>query len=130
MSSQTQTRNDIETAAIARAQSDPAFRQALVKNSRATIEKEFKVSLPAGVQWKVVEETTSINYLVLPALGDGELSDDALEAVAGGSHMDPVVKSGLPKITHRSFRTRRRPNAPPEPNTIQLPPPKGAPPLF
>ena len=99
MTQQAQSRKQIEAALIAKAQSEPVFRKALLNKPKAAIEKEFGVTFPAGGELTVVEETASTNYLVLPALDDGELSDEGLEAVAGGSHFDPVLKSGLGKIT-------------------------------
>ena len=84
MSQQSQVKKQIEAALIAKAQTEPAFRQALLKNSKAAIEKEFGVKLPAGAELKVVEETATTNYLVLPASAEGELSDADLEKVAGG----------------------------------------------
>jgi Nitrile hydratase, alpha chain len=80
-----QARIEIEAVLIAKAQTDPAFRQALVNNAKATIEKEFGVALAAESQLNVVEETTNTNYLVLPAVADSELSDADLESVAGGA---------------------------------------------
>lgn len=84
MSQLTQARQEIEAALIAKAQAEPAFREALLKNANAAIEKEFGIQLPAGSELKVVEETASTNYLVLPATTSGELSEADLEGVAGG----------------------------------------------
>ena len=80
-----QARQEIEALLISKAQAKPAFRQALLKNPRAAIEKEFGVALPVGSQLNVVEETTNTKYLVLPAVADSELSDADLESVAGGA---------------------------------------------
>lgn len=68
----------------AKAPAEPAFRQALLKNPKAAVEKEFGVALPAGRKLKVVEENATTNYLVLPATSSDELSEAELEAVAGG----------------------------------------------
>jgi hypothetical protein len=53
------------------------------------VEEELGTRLPEGVQVRAVEETADTIYLVLPSsspLGVGEeLSDQDLEAVAGGA---------------------------------------------
>jgi hypothetical protein len=84
MSQTTTARQEIEAALIAKALAEPAFRQALLSDAKAAIEKEFGVALPAGIDLKVMEETVRTNYLVLPAVVDGELTDSDLEAVTGG----------------------------------------------
>ena len=51
------------------------------------MEEELGTRLPEGVQLRAVEETADTIYLVLPSsspLGEGELSDQDLEAIAGG----------------------------------------------
>jgi len=88
MSQTATTRKEFEAALIAKAQADRAFRQALLNNSSATIEKEFGVTLRAGAELKVVEETATSNYLVLPAATSGELLDSELKAASGGARSD------------------------------------------
>src|SRR5437773_7649927 len=65
-----------------------AFRQALRSDPRGAVEKTLGSKLPAGLQVKLVEETADTFYLVLPANLDrapaGQLSDQQLDAVAGG----------------------------------------------
>lgn len=84
MSQQATPRQEIEDALIAKAQADPAFRQALLKDAKTAIETEFGIKFPSGMEFKVLEETPMTNYLVLPPALNGELSDDELDAVAGG----------------------------------------------
>ena len=84
MSPQVQARKEIEAKLIAKAQADPAFRQAR-KEPQDRHEKAFGVSLPAGTELEVLEETATTNYLVLPTDTDGELSDPDLQSVAGGN---------------------------------------------
>jgi hypothetical protein len=78
-----QSRKDVEAKLIAKAQADESFRQTLMSNPKAAIEKEFGAALREGVEIKVVEETTDTLYLVLPA-AQGELSETELDEVAGG----------------------------------------------
>jgi hypothetical protein len=67
---------------------DEDFRQRLLDDPKGTLEQELGSALPEGVEVGVVEESTDTIYLVLPsasAVGEGgEISDEALEAVAGG----------------------------------------------
>ncbi len=91
MSQQTISRKDLEAQLIAKAQADQAFRQALLSDPKATIEKELGGSLSESVSIKVVEETADTLYLVLPA-AEGELSEDALDAVAGGISMPTIQR--------------------------------------
>jgi hypothetical protein len=100
MSQQSQARKEIEAALIAKAQAEPAFRQALLKDAKAAIEKELGVKLPAGSELKVVEETATTNYLVLP-LAEGVLSEADLGAVAGGMQItsNNLSRSGGAKPT-------------------------------
>jgi hypothetical protein len=56
-------------------------------NPKAVIARELGVPIPASVEIRVVEETPSSAYLVLPAApvrAGQELSEQELEAVAGG----------------------------------------------
>jgi hypothetical protein len=71
-----------------KAAQNSTFRQELKSNPIATIEKEY--GLPAGglgkLKVNVVEETPDTIVLPIPAsLENTELSDEQLEAVAGGA---------------------------------------------
>lgn len=68
---------------VARAWRDPAFKAKLLADPH-TVLKEAGVALPSGVTVKVVENTGAQVHLVLPPKPAGELSDDALDKVAGG----------------------------------------------
>lgn len=69
---------------IARVWSDDAFKQRLIAEPNTVLAGEgFPV--PPGVEIRIVENTDSVTYVTLPAPPSEELTDDALEAVAGGS---------------------------------------------
>jgi len=68
---------------IAKAWRDPAFKAKLVADPHAVL-KDAGVAVPAGVTVKVVENSASHFHLVLPPKPTGELSDEALDKVAGG----------------------------------------------
>jgi hypothetical protein len=78
----------MERRLIARSLEDGAFRQRLLEDPRAAVEEEIGMRLSESVQVRVVEESAQTIYLVLPStspIGEGgELSDQALESVAGG----------------------------------------------
>jgi Nitrile hydratase, alpha chain len=83
------SRAEMERKLIHRSLQDEDFRQRLLDDRKGTLEQELGTRLPEGFRVRVVEETAQTIYLVLPSaspLGQGEeLSDQELEAVAGGS---------------------------------------------
>jgi hypothetical protein len=68
---------------IARAWRDPAFKARLLADPHGAL-KDAGVAVPAGVTVKAVENTDKHFHLVLPPKPAGELSDEALDKVAGG----------------------------------------------
>ena len=81
-------RAEIERTLVQRSMEDVDFRQRLLEDPKGTVEQELGTQLPEDVQVRAVEETPDTIYLVLPdksPLGQGgELSDQELEALAGG----------------------------------------------
>lgn len=73
---------------IVRAMKDEAFRQELLKNPKAVLEREFRATIATEVSVQVHEDTPTSIHLVLPrkAQEDNlrELSDTELEKAAGG----------------------------------------------
>ncbi len=82
------TRKEFEEKIIARAWQDESFKQELLSNPKVVLEKEG-INLPASMELRVVEETPTTFYLVLPVNPDQkeELSDKELESVAGGIYI-------------------------------------------
>jgi hypothetical protein len=82
---------ETERKLIQRSLEDEGFRQRLLDDPRETIEQELGTRLPEGMEVRVVEESAQTVYLVLPSaspLGQGgELSDQELDAVAGGAEV-------------------------------------------
>ena len=68
---------------IAKAWRDPAFKAELIANPAAALKAEG-IDVPAGMAVTVVENTDKQFHLVLPPVPSGELSDEALDGVAGG----------------------------------------------
>jgi len=82
-------RAELERRLIERGLEDDVFRQQLLADPKAIIEREIGTQLPENLRVVAVEETADTIYLVvprsLPLGGEGEeLSDRELEAVAGG----------------------------------------------
>ena len=70
---------------ILKAWSDSAFKKELIENPKAAIEKELNTKLPDDVNVKVVETDEKTILLPIPVKPKGELTEEQLESVAGGS---------------------------------------------
>lgn len=93
---------------VVRAWSDPGFKQRVVSDP-VTVLREHGVAIPEGTVIQVVEgerdpslgaETADkpVVYIPLPNQPTGELSDEALEGVAGGSFSRFAVRSAYNAI--------------------------------
>lgn len=81
------SRQELEQHVTGLAARDPQFRQELVSNPRETMERAFGIAVPKTIDFRVVEETPSHLYLVLPPAPvqpGQELGEAELESVAGG----------------------------------------------
>lgn len=83
------TPQEFEADLVAKAWKDKAFKQELLSNPKATIAKEFGIPIPDNIEVRVLEENPNTLYIVLPVEpadleSEGEVSDEALEAIAGG----------------------------------------------
>jgi hypothetical protein len=81
-------RAEVERRLVQRSLQDESLRQRLLSDPKAAVEEELGTRLPEEVQVIAVEETAQTIYLVLPSSsplgGEGELSEQDLEAIAGG----------------------------------------------
>lgn len=83
------TRFEFEHKLIQRAWEDENFKQELLSNPKAVFARESGEELPTNLEIEVIQETANKVYLVLPtnpapSVAEGELAEEALEAVAGG----------------------------------------------
>jgi hypothetical protein len=69
---------------VARAWADEAFKARLLAEPAAVL-AEHGIPVPAGVEVRAVENTDQVLYLALPPQPSEELSDEQLDAVAGGT---------------------------------------------
>jgi hypothetical protein len=77
---------------VSRAWSDPVFKRSLVANPGPMLAQAGIVP-PPGSTFRIVEDTDTVTHLVLGRPpGGGELSDAALERVAGGISINPKLK--------------------------------------
>jgi hypothetical protein len=81
-------RAEMERRLIERSLQDDVFRQQLLADPRAIIERETGTELPEDLRVVAVEETADTIYLVLPSTSPvdegGGIPDRDLEAVSGG----------------------------------------------
>ncbi len=84
------TRFEFEQKIIQRAWENETFRQELLSNPKAVYARESGEELPKDLEIEIIQETANKVYLVLPnnpapaTTDEGELSEEALETVAGG----------------------------------------------
>ncbi len=67
-----QGRKNLEEKVIQKAYSDPQFYRDLVKDSKATLQKEFGISFPEGISIEVLVEDIGKYKMVLPSIGGPE----------------------------------------------------------
>ena len=80
--SEIEKKSMIREKIIRMAQSDKEFKNSLIDNPKETLTK-YSIQVPDQFEVKVVEESATVLYLVLPVNPD-ELADEQLDAVAGG----------------------------------------------
>lgn len=73
----------VQMSVIAKAWDDPAFKASLLDDPRVAFSKYLQYQLPAKPALKVVEQTDTSLYIVLPQRPQN-LSDSELDQVAGG----------------------------------------------
>jgi hypothetical protein len=75
----------IEEKIILKAQEDAGFKQELMGDPKAAIQKVLGLEVPDAIDVQVLEETPTRLYLVLPVDSSSvELPDSMLDRVAGG----------------------------------------------
>ena len=85
---------------LERAQSDATFKQELLHNPKAVLTKELGANIPENVELKVLEETQSTHWLVIPKTGGtdtatkGEAEDPIAQLIARASQ-DAALKQEL-----------------------------------
>lgn len=80
---------------LQRAAQDSVFRAELTGDPKGVLERELGIELPAEADVRVVEEAPNQVHLILPT-AEGELSDEALDAVAGGLTYLRTIRSWYP----------------------------------
>lgn len=78
-------------AVVSRAAADGAFRRDLLTDPRRAIQEQFGVIIPADFRIKFIERGPDVDALiVLPEFNpeQGQISDDDLETVSGGTTPD------------------------------------------
>jgi hypothetical protein len=78
---------------VARTWSDPAFKARLLAEPAAAL-AEQGIQLPPGMEMRVYEDTAAVVHLALPPAPAGELSDEQLDAVAGGDSASTAGSAG------------------------------------
>ena len=86
------TRGEIQDLLTKFSKSNPKYREALIKNPKLVLEGQMGGKIPDGVTVKAVEESPSTIYVVVPYVpkAGAELSDNELEAVAGGKAIGAI----------------------------------------
>ena len=80
------SRGEVQDLLSKFARNTPSYRAALLKNPKSVLEGQLGTKIPDSIHVKAVEETADTMYVVVPYVPEAgaELSDSALEMVAGG----------------------------------------------
>jgi len=80
------SRGEIQDLLSKFAINNPKYREALVRDPKGILEKQFNKPLPASMKVRAVEDTADTVYVIVPFVPKSgqELSDSSLESVAGG----------------------------------------------
>ena len=81
------TEKEVREHLLQKAETDSAFRAALLSDTRATVEKEIGFAMPRGFEMHVHEETATSAHMVLPPVG-GRLRSEELQSVVGGGFVE------------------------------------------
>src|ERR1041384_4108885 len=86
MANESRPRGEIQDLLFKFSRHTPSYRAALLKNPKAVLEGQLGTKIPDSIHVKAVEETADTMYVVVPFVpqAGAELSDSALEMVAGG----------------------------------------------
>ena len=80
---------------VAKAMKDASFRELLLKNPKAAIQKELGLELPQEVSVQVHQNSSTVIHLVLPqpldVSSERVLSEADLAQVAGGATSKPTL---------------------------------------
>jgi hypothetical protein len=89
MTTQFNSRHDFESHLVVKAWKDESFKRELINNPKAVVARESGKDHPADIEIRVLEETPNTRYIVIPnapsSMQIQELSEEALDAVAGGA---------------------------------------------
>lgn len=93
------TRDQVAAAIAEKAWKDETFHKEVLANPNKVYEQYLGHPVPNGMTIKVLEDTADTVHFVLPAkpANSNELSDDELEAVAGGA--TPLGLAAVAAIT-------------------------------
>jgi len=77
---------------IAKAWSDPEFKDRLLKDPKSVFESQG-IEVPTGMRLVVNENTKNTCYMTLPEKSEGELSEEKLQSIAAGyySHAGSIL---------------------------------------
>ncbi len=104
----------IQAQIIAKAMKDETFRQALLSNPKAVIERELGITIPAGVTIAVHQNTPTTLHFVLPMQepsAAGEELSDAMCSARGQSGAGNIIIHDRKRQRYRCKSCRERPSA-------------------